>query len=95
MTSPDPPWRVRRPVMYQTWSWLTFLHWSYDPETVQRMALGSLGDPPRARGSGAFWGVHGLDRRAKAAPKTPGGHPSPPPGTAPLLGPPGAPEEAA
>ena len=23
--------------MYQTWTWLTFLHWSYDPETVQRL----------------------------------------------------------
>jgi uncharacterized protein YqjF (DUF2071 family) len=23
--------------MYQTWTWLSFLHWSYDPETVQRL----------------------------------------------------------
>jgi uncharacterized protein YqjF (DUF2071 family) len=23
--------------MYQTWSWLTFLHWSYPPEVVQRL----------------------------------------------------------
>jgi uncharacterized protein YqjF (DUF2071 family) len=37
VTSPDPPWRVRRPVMYQSWTWLTFLHWSYEPETVQRL----------------------------------------------------------
>jgi uncharacterized protein len=28
--------------MYQTWSWLTFLHWSYPPEVVQRLLPGSL-----------------------------------------------------
>ena len=35
MTSPSPPWPVRWPVMYQTWSWLSFLHWSYEPAVVQ------------------------------------------------------------
>jgi uncharacterized protein len=28
--------------MYQTWSWLTFLHWSYPPEMVQRLLPDSL-----------------------------------------------------
>jgi uncharacterized protein len=35
MTSPTPPWPVRWPVMYQTWTWLSFLHWPYDPAVVQ------------------------------------------------------------
>jgi uncharacterized protein YqjF (DUF2071 family) len=42
MTSPTPPWPVRWPVMYQTWSWITFLHWSYPPEAVQRLLPDSL-----------------------------------------------------
>src|SRR5215216_6808958 len=37
MTSPTPPWVVRWPVMYQTWSWIAFLHWSYDPRVLQRL----------------------------------------------------------
>jgi uncharacterized protein len=37
MTSPTPPWPVRWPVMYQTWTWLSFLHWPYDPAVVQRL----------------------------------------------------------
>jgi uncharacterized protein len=37
VTSPSPPWPVRWPVMYQTWTWLSFLHWSYDPAVVQRL----------------------------------------------------------
>src|SRR5215218_10217883 len=37
MTSPTPPRPVRWPVMYQTWSWLTFLHWSYAPQVVGRL----------------------------------------------------------
>jgi uncharacterized protein YqjF (DUF2071 family) len=37
VTSPEAPWPVRWPVMYQTWTWLCFLHWSYDPGTVQRL----------------------------------------------------------
>jgi uncharacterized protein YqjF (DUF2071 family) len=28
--------------MYQTWSWLSFLHWSYDPAVVQRLLPTSL-----------------------------------------------------
>jgi uncharacterized protein len=42
VTSPTPPWPVRWPVMYQTWTWLAFLHWSYDPAVVQRLLPGSL-----------------------------------------------------
>ncbi|HEV2930385.1 MAG TPA: DUF2071 domain-containing protein [Propionibacteriaceae bacterium] len=42
MTSPSPPWPVRWPVMYQTWSWLSFLHWPYDPAVVQRLLPNSL-----------------------------------------------------
>jgi uncharacterized protein YqjF (DUF2071 family) len=40
--SPTPPWPVRWPVMYQTWSWLSFLHWSYPPRVVQRLLPGAL-----------------------------------------------------
>jgi hypothetical protein len=42
VTSPTPPWPVRWPVMYQTWSWLAFLHWSYAPAVVQRLLPDSL-----------------------------------------------------
>src|SRR5215216_2119413 len=28
--------------MYQTWSWLGFLHWSYRPEVLQRLLPGGL-----------------------------------------------------
>jgi uncharacterized protein YqjF (DUF2071 family) len=28
--------------MYQTWSWLSFLHWPYAPEVVQRLLPASL-----------------------------------------------------
>jgi uncharacterized protein YqjF (DUF2071 family) len=28
--------------MYQTWTWLSFLHWSYDPAAVQRLLPDSL-----------------------------------------------------
>jgi uncharacterized protein YqjF (DUF2071 family) len=42
MTSPFPPWPVRWPVMYQTWSWLTFVHWSYPLDQVRRLLPGSL-----------------------------------------------------
>jgi uncharacterized protein len=28
--------------MYQTWTWLTFLHWSYEPAVVQRLLPDSL-----------------------------------------------------
>jgi uncharacterized protein len=33
---------VRRPVIYQTWSWLAFLHWSYPPAVVQRLLPAGL-----------------------------------------------------
>jgi uncharacterized protein YqjF (DUF2071 family) len=42
VTSPTPPWSVRWPVMYQIWSWLSFLHWSYRPEVLQRLLPNSL-----------------------------------------------------
>jgi uncharacterized protein YqjF (DUF2071 family) len=42
MTSPSPPWPVRWPVMYQTWSCISFLHWSYEPATVQRLLPAAL-----------------------------------------------------
>ena len=42
MTSATPPWVVRWPVMYQTWSWIAFLHWSYDPRVLQRLLPGGL-----------------------------------------------------
>ena len=31
--------------MYQTWSWLGFLHWSYRPEVLQRLLPGGLRPP--------------------------------------------------
>ncbi len=31
------PFRVDRPVMWQRWARLTFLHWSFEPEAVQRL----------------------------------------------------------
>lgn len=37
--------------MYQTWSWLGFLHWSYRPEALQRLLPGGL-RPPYLRGAG-------------------------------------------
>lgn len=42
MTSPTPDWPVRWPVMYQTWTAIAFLHWSYPPATVQRLLPDSL-----------------------------------------------------
>ncbi len=35
--SPFPPRPVDRPLMFQSWNRLTFLHWSYPVETVQRL----------------------------------------------------------
>lgn len=35
--SPFPPHAVRRPVMLQRWSWLTFFHWRYTPEEIRGM----------------------------------------------------------
>ena len=31
----EAPPRVPRPVMYQHWNWITFLHWRYSPAVVQ------------------------------------------------------------
>jgi uncharacterized protein len=41
-TSPAAPRPVRWPVMYQTWSWLAFLHWPYPPAVVQRLLPAGL-----------------------------------------------------
>ena len=41
-SSPTPPWPVRRPVMYQTWRWLGFLHWSYPPAVLARLLPAGL-----------------------------------------------------
>ncbi len=35
--SPFPPRPVDRPLLFQSWNWLTFLHWSYPVEIVQRI----------------------------------------------------------
>jgi uncharacterized protein YqjF (DUF2071 family) len=35
--SGDPPDRIDRPVMTQQWRTVTFLHWAYEPEMVQRL----------------------------------------------------------
>ena len=32
---PDPPERVRRPVMFQRWSSISFLHWSFAPDHIR------------------------------------------------------------
>jgi hypothetical protein len=37
LISPYPPREVRHPVMLQTWRWLTFLHWRYEPEVIRRL----------------------------------------------------------
>jgi uncharacterized protein YqjF (DUF2071 family) len=39
---PDPQERVRRPVMYQRWSWLTFLHWRCDPKEIRPLIPSGL-----------------------------------------------------
>ena len=36
------PFIVDKPVMRQRWERLTFLHWSYDPDAVQRLLPGGL-----------------------------------------------------
>ena len=36
------PFEVERPVMMQRWDTLTFLHWSFAPDTVQRLLPASL-----------------------------------------------------
>ena len=36
------PFTVDKPVMRQRWERLTFLHWSYDPDAVQRLLPGGL-----------------------------------------------------
>jgi uncharacterized protein len=32
---PRPPYRVRSPILYQSWNASTWLHWPYDPDVVQ------------------------------------------------------------
>jgi uncharacterized protein YqjF (DUF2071 family) len=39
---PTCPLRVDHPIMYHQWQTLTFLHWSYDPDIVQRLLPDSL-----------------------------------------------------
>lgn len=39
---PDPPHRVRVPVMRHDWQTATFLHWPYDPQVVQRLLPSGL-----------------------------------------------------
>jgi uncharacterized protein len=36
------PRGVRRPLMFQDWRWLTFLHWSYEPRDLQRFLPNDL-----------------------------------------------------
>ena len=26
-----------RPLLYQSWNWLTFLHWAYEPAVIQSL----------------------------------------------------------
>ena len=40
--SGDCPFSVDKPVMRQRWERLTFLHWAYDPDVVQRLLPGGL-----------------------------------------------------
>ncbi len=42
IVSPFAPQPVRRPVMLQSWRWLTFLHWRYEPETIRRLLPSQL-----------------------------------------------------
>jgi uncharacterized protein YqjF (DUF2071 family) len=37
VVSPDCPYEVTRPTMIHQWNQLTFLHWSYEPDIVQRL----------------------------------------------------------
>lgn len=37
-----PPYPVKRPVMFQKWRWLTFLHWRYQPAEIRRLLPGRL-----------------------------------------------------
>ena len=40
--NPDCPWPVTALAMQQWWERLTFIHWSYDPDIVQRLLPPSL-----------------------------------------------------
>lgn len=40
--SPYPPRPVKRPLMFQSWRWLTFLHWRYEAEIIQRVLPGRI-----------------------------------------------------
>lgn len=34
---PHPPWRVRRPMLHQSWNVATWIHWPYDPAAVSHV----------------------------------------------------------
>jgi len=40
--SPFAPKPVERPLMYQSWNWLTFLHWAYEPAVIQPLLPAGL-----------------------------------------------------
>jgi uncharacterized protein len=39
---PRPPYRVRAPMLFQSWNECTWLHWPYDPDLVQRLLPAGL-----------------------------------------------------
>jgi hypothetical protein len=39
--------------MYQTWSWLSFLQWSYEPRVLQRLLPNRLRPTPSTAGPGS------------------------------------------
>ena len=39
---PEPAERVVRPVMYQSWNVISFLHWRYRPDDIRGMLPGGL-----------------------------------------------------
>src|SRR4029450_6071372 len=78
-TAPRP---VRWPVMYQTWSWLGFLHWSYEPAVLAPLLAARPRPPPGAL-AGDFpglglAGVPALVVRAGGAGPAAAGRPAPP-----------------
>ena len=65
------PFTVDKPVMRQRWERLTFLHWSYDPDVVQRLLPGGL--TVDTFGGAAWVGLVPFFMRVH----TPGGHGAP------------------
>ena len=58
--------------MYQTWRWLSFLHWSYQPEVLQRLLPDGL--RPHTFDGRAWVGLTPFllqDQRTPAAPALP------------------------